>query len=76
MYKAWKIENNVVMSWLINSMTNEVGENFILYETAQEIWIAAKETYSNTKDAAEAFEIEGILHDFRQGDLIITHYFS
>ena len=37
MYKVWKTENNMVMSWLINSMTNEIGENFILYETTQEI---------------------------------------
>ena len=75
-YKAWKTENNIVMSWLISSMTYEVGEDFILYETTQEIQAAAKETYSDTKDTAEAFEIEGILHDFRQGDLTVTQYFS
>ena len=46
-------------------MTNEVGENFITYKTIQEIWIAAKETYFDIEDATEAFEIEGILHDFR-----------
>ena len=56
-------------------MTNEVGENFILYEMAQKIWTAAQETYFDTEDAAEAFKIEGILHDFCQ-DLTVTHYFS
>ena len=34
-FKAWKVENNMVMSWLINSMNNDIGENFILYETTQ-----------------------------------------
>ena len=24
-YKTWKMENNMVMSWLINSMTNDIG---------------------------------------------------
>ncbi|KZV16024.1 hypothetical protein F511_14390 [Dorcoceras hygrometricum] len=24
-FKTWKSENNMVMSWLINSMTNEIG---------------------------------------------------
>ena len=33
-YIVWKIENNMVMSWLINSMTNEIGENFLLYNSA------------------------------------------
>ena len=33
-YKNWKVENNMVMSWLLNSMTNEMGENFMYYKTA------------------------------------------
>ncbi|KAL5739623.1 hypothetical protein ACOSQ2_028803 [Xanthoceras sorbifolium] len=36
-YRTWKSENNMAMSWLINSMINEIGENFLLYGTAQEI---------------------------------------
>ena len=36
-FKGWKAENNMVMSWLINSMNNEIGKNFLLYETAKEI---------------------------------------
>lgn len=36
-FRSWKAENNMVMSWLINSMNNDVGENFLLYETATEI---------------------------------------
>ncbi|GAV73455.1 UBN2_3 domain-containing protein [Cephalotus follicularis] len=66
----------MVMSWLINSMTNNVGDNFIFYETAQETWEAVREAYSDTEDAVEAFKIEGILHDFRQGDLPVTQYFN
>ncbi|RVW33127.1 hypothetical protein CK203_117727 [Vitis vinifera] len=40
-FKVWNAENNMVMSWLINSMTNDIGENFLLYGTAKEIWDAA-----------------------------------
>ena len=43
----------MVMSWVVNSVTNEVGENLILHEMAQEIWDAAKETYFDTKDIIE-----------------------
>lgn len=75
-FKGWEAENNIVISWLINSMTNNVGKNFILDETAQEIWDTARETYSDTKDTAESLEIEEILHDFSQGDLRVTPYFS
>ncbi|KAG8391052.1 hypothetical protein BUALT_Bualt01G0147800 [Buddleja alternifolia] len=46
-YRTSKLENSMVMSWLINSMTNDIGENFMYYGTAKEIWDAARETYSN-----------------------------
>ncbi|KAA8538921.1 hypothetical protein F0562_025613 [Nyssa sinensis] len=68
-YRTWKSENNMVMSWLINSMTNEIGENFLLYVTAKDIWDTAKETYSSFDNSFELFAVESILHDLRQGDL-------
>ncbi|XP_039020537.1 uncharacterized protein LOC120152380 [Hibiscus syriacus] len=75
-FKIWNSENNMVMSWLINSMTNEIGENFLLYRIARKIWEAAKETYSNNENTPELFEVESVLHDFRQGDLTVTQYFN
>ncbi|KAL5567177.1 hypothetical protein UlMin_030341 [Ulmus minor] len=75
-FKRWKAENNMVMSWLINSMNNDIGENCLLYETANEIWDAAKETYSDNENTTELFEIKGTLHDLRQGDLPVTVYFN
>lgn len=75
-FKVWNAENNMVMSWLINSMTNDIGENFLLYGTAKEIWDAAKETYSNNENTLELFEVESVLHNFRQGELTVTQYFN
>ena len=71
-FKVWNAENNMVMSWLINSMTNDIGENFLLYGTTKEIWNAAKEMYSNNENTSELFEVESVLHDFRQGELTMT----
>lgn len=75
-YRLWKSDNNMIMSWLINSMNNDIGENFLLYGTAKEIWDAAKETYSSSENTAELFQIETILHDFRQENLSVTQYFN
>ncbi|RVX00253.1 hypothetical protein CK203_026625 [Vitis vinifera] len=57
-------------------MTNDIGENFLLYGTTKEIWDAAKETYSNNENTSELFEVESVLHDFRQGELTVTQYFN
>ncbi|KAL5808179.1 hypothetical protein ACOSQ3_028870 [Xanthoceras sorbifolium] len=73
-FKQWKVENNMVMPWLINSMNNDIGENFLLYDTAEEIWNAARDTYSNSDNTSELFGIESTLHDLRQGDMSVTQY--
>lgn len=48
-YKTWQAENNMIMSWPINSMTTKIGEGFLLFSTANKIWEAAHETYSDKK---------------------------
>ncbi|KAK2979535.1 hypothetical protein RJ640_013552 [Escallonia rubra] len=68
-FRMWKTENNMVMSWLINTMDNEIGQNFLFYDTAYEIWMAAKETYSDNDNTTELFDIKGALHDLRQGEM-------
>ena len=57
-------------------MTTEVGENFLLYRTAKEIWEAARETYSSTENSSELFEIETRLYDLQQGESSVTQYFN
>lgn len=49
------------MSWLLNTMTNEIGEKFIYYDTAKDMWNAVKETYSNVDNTFAIFEIKSIL---------------
>ncbi|GAV62065.1 UBN2_3 domain-containing protein [Cephalotus follicularis] len=75
-FKSWRAENNMVMSWLINNMDTEIGQHFLFYGSAKEIWDAAKETYSDSENTAEFFEIKCVLHDIRQGDLTVTQYYN
>ena len=56
-------------------MTNNIGEDFMFYETAKEIWDAAEETYSDKENTSELFEVKGILNDLKQEELSITQYF-
>ena len=43
-YKKWKAENHLIMSWLDNSMNVDIGKK-ILYETTQEIWEAVRDLF-------------------------------
>lgn len=66
----------MVMSWLLISMTNETGENFMYYKTTKEIWDAVRETYANKDNTSAVFEIKGILQDLKQGETSTTDYFN
>lgn len=57
-------------------MNNDVWGNFILYKTMKIIKKVTTETYSDAEDIVEAFDMEKIFHDLRQGDLFITQYFN
>ncbi|KAL5812186.1 hypothetical protein ACOSQ3_027136 [Xanthoceras sorbifolium] len=71
-FRKWLIDNNLVMSWLLNYMTNDISENFLLYETAQEIWDAIKETFSTYDNTSKLFVVQSVLHDLRQGEETVT----
>lgn len=71
-YKIWKTENMMVMSWLLNSMTPEISEYFMFYETAKDIWVNAKKTYSNSENKANFFELEAYVHNLCQGNMMVT----
>lgn len=75
-FRAWKIENSLVMSWLIGSMAPEIADNFVLYSTAKEIWNAAMDMYSKHDNTAELYELEAQLHGIRQGEATVSAYFS
>ena len=75
-FKTWKSENSMDMSWLVNYMANEIGEDFMFYEMTKEIWDATKETYSDKENTSRVIWGKGILNDLKQGELIITQYFN
>ena len=75
-FRTWKAENHMAMSWLINLMTNKIGEKFLLYGTIKEIWDAARETYSSSENTLELFKIKAVLYDLRQEDFSTTQYFN
>ena len=75
-FRLWEIENNIVISWLVNSMTTEIGENFLLYCTAHEILEVGKEFYLSKEKTSAIFEIETTIHDLRQGELSVTQFYN
>ena len=44
---AWRSENSMITTWLINLMEPKIGKPNLLIKTAKEVWKAVRETNSD-----------------------------
>ena len=75
-YRQWRSENSMVTAWLINSMEPVIGKPFIFLPTAQEVWEAVKETYSDLENYSQLFELNSQVWKMQQGDREVTSYYN
>ena len=47
LYATWDAENSVVMTWLVNSMDEDISANYMCYSTAKELWDNVNQMYSD-----------------------------
>ncbi|KAM1425821.1 hypothetical protein TB2_017749 [Malus domestica] len=73
-YEEWFCKDQLVMSWLLNSMGSKVSEIFSFSESAFDLWKAVKEMYGNQNNAARIFELQKSLSVLNQdGKTFIEH---
>ena len=65
-HRTRKFENNMIMTWLINSMEKEIRQDFMFYKTVTDIWDTTKKTYSDSENTSKLFELDTILRDLKQ----------
>ena len=71
-FETWDEHDNLVKTWLINSMKPNIGENYILHPTAKAIWDATRKTYSTIDNSSAMFKIEQQLFHLHQGEMDVT----
>ncbi|GAA0168290.1 hypothetical protein LIER_23040 [Lithospermum erythrorhizon] len=75
-YELWRAENALVMSWLINSMNEDISSSYMSFDTAKAIWDDCKVMYSDVENTSQKFETLTQLKDFKQGNLSVTKYYA
>nr|KYP50494.1 hypothetical protein KK1_027746 [Cajanus cajan] len=71
---AWNRANNVVISWLYNSVSKEIITSILFVTTAQEIWEDLKIRFSR-KNGPRIFQLRRQLMSLQQGpDDVGTYY--
>lgn len=48
----WVCNNNIVISWILNSLSNEISSSVIYFKSAHDIWVDLKENTSSGMDLA------------------------
>ena len=69
-------ENQMVISWLLNSMKPEIGRPFLYLSTAKKVWDAVTKTYSKKGNAARIFKLKTTIHNTKQRDQSVIVYYN
>ncbi|XP_070660481.1 uncharacterized protein [Malus domestica] len=68
LYGAWHANNQLVMSWILNSMEPKLSELFSYLESSHVLWESIKKMYGSQNNAARIFQLKKDLTGLRQGD--------
>ncbi|KAG7566078.1 hypothetical protein ISN44_As10g026850 [Arabidopsis suecica] len=74
-YGAWSRCNDVVATWLINSVDKKIGQSLLFISTAEGIWKNLLTRFKQD-DAPRVFDIEQRLSKLEQGSMDISAYYT
>ncbi|RVX05001.1 hypothetical protein CK203_019174 [Vitis vinifera] len=70
-FPSWQHCNNMVISWLLNSIHPDIASSVIYAETASEIWADLRERFSQGNDS-RIYQIKRDIVEHRQGQQSIS----
>jgi hypothetical protein len=74
-YAAWKKCNDMILSWILNSLTQDLADSVIFSTTAQEVWKDLRDRFSQS-NAPRIFQIERDIACLAQDQLTVAAYYT
>ena len=74
-HQQWLRNNNMVISWILNSVSKEITPTIIGYTTAAEIWKDLKDRFQQ-QNGPRLYQIKKDLMNLQQGNLSMSNYFT
>ncbi|XP_019231650.1 PREDICTED: uncharacterized protein LOC109212458 [Nicotiana attenuata] len=71
----WQRCNDMVISWLLNSLSRDIAESVIYSQTAEELWNELEERYGQA-DGTKLFQLQRELNNISQGTSDMAGYFT
>ncbi|XP_060182912.1 uncharacterized protein LOC132612848 [Lycium barbarum] len=74
-HKLWNRCNDMVLSWLLNSLSKEIFDSVIYSKTAKALWTDLEERFGQS-NGAKLYHLQKELSDLVQGSNDIATYFT
>jgi hypothetical protein len=71
----WKRCNDLVCSWILNSVTGETRSNILYADTVREIWLDLSERFSQSS-APQIYQLMQSIYSSKQENMSIFAYFT
>lgn len=73
--KAWTRCNMLIHSWLMNSVSESIGQSIVFLENAIDVWNDLKEQFSQG-DLIRVSELQQEIYSLKQGNSTVTEFYS
>lgn len=75
LFHAWTRSNNMVLSWLLNSISKEIASSVIYINSAHEMWNDLKDRFSQ-KNGPRIFQLQKTISAHSQGSMTVSNYYT
>ncbi|XP_049399944.1 uncharacterized protein LOC125864039 [Solanum stenotomum] len=74
-FSQWERCNDMVTSWILNSLSKDLRDSLQYVDNARELWIELEDMYDQT-NRAKLYQLQREINDLSQGNLDITGYYT
>lgn len=75
LYFAWERCNNLIHTWIMNSVSASIAQNLVYIENVLDIWNELRERFSQV-DLIRISELQSEISNLKQGSSSVTDFFT
>lgn len=74
LFPYWERVNDMCISWILNTVSNEIGDSMSYVRTAAQMWTELQDRFSSI-DGHRVYQLQRDLHSLQQDDKFVEIYF-
>ncbi|XP_049393321.1 uncharacterized protein LOC125857737 [Solanum stenotomum] len=71
----WERCDDMVTSWILNSLSKDIGDSLQYVNNARELWVELEDRYDQP-NGAKLYQLQREINDLSQGNLDVTGYYT